>query len=473
MTSTRAHESAGRESGRGQETAVEAVTRLRATHATGRTRPASWRLEQLAALERLLKEGEPAIAAALEADLGRPANDTYLGDVAPTAAEARHARKHLQRWMRPQRAGLPLSQQPGKAWIEYQPLGVAVIIGPWNYPFYLTLGPLVAAIAAGDCAVLKPSEHTPNAARVLGELVRRHLDTDAFVVLEGGPEVTQEILEQGLDLAFFTGGPEIGKAVMATAAQHLTPVILELGGKCPIYVAEDANIAVAARRIAWTKLLNSGQTCVAPDYVMVERSVLAPFQRALLDELRALSPNGDGGRRLPIVNSRHAARLRGLLEAHGGSVIAGGDIDVDAGRADLTVVLDPDVASPLMTEEIFGPILPLVPVDGLGAALEHIATGSKPLAASVFTEDDAVARRFRDGVSAGAVLTNHVAVHVLAPGLPFGGVGTSGMGAYHGRYGFEAFSHRSSHVSRPTGFDPRIVYPPYNRLTRRVIRALF
>jgi aldehyde dehydrogenase (NAD+) len=250
-------------------------------------------------------------------------------------------------------------------------------------------------------------------------------------------------------------------------------VILELGGKCPAVIAADANLGVAARRIAWTKLMNSGQTCIAPDYLMVEEAVWPAFRTELLGALKDLSPNGDGGRGLPIVNPRHAARLQGLLQQHGGTVVTGGEVDVENGTAELTVVLEPALDSPLMTEEIFGPLLPVVPVRSVAQAIAHIGAGPKPLAAYLFSGSRSQQQDFRENVSAGAVVSNHVAMHVLVPQLPFGGVGNSGMGAYHGRWGFEAFSHRKANMDRPTRPDPRFVYPPYGRLTQKLLRRLF
>ncbi len=453
--------------------AAAEVARLRDTFATGATKPLAWRLEQLKALELMLVEGEDAIAAALAEDLGRPANDSYLGDIAPTLAEVRFAIKHLRSWARPTKVSLPLSQLPGKAWYDYEPLGVVLVIGPWNYPVYLTLGPLVGAIAAGDCAVLKPSEHTPAAAQVMADLVPKYLDPDAFAVVLGGPEVTQDLLAQGMDHAFFTGGPEIGKAVMTAAAAHLTPVTLELGGKCPALVAADADLEVTARRIAWTKLMNSGQTCIAPDYLLVDASVREEFIPLLRKAFTDLSPQGDGARNLPIVSQRHAERLSRLLEDHGGEVLHGGTTSPEHREVDLTLVLDPDEDSSLMQEEIFGPLLPIVTVESAERAMAQINRGPKPLAAYVFSGSRALIDKFRQEVPAGAIVSNHVAMHVLCPHLPFGGVGTSGMGTYHGKWGFETFSHRKSHLARAARPDPRLVYPPYNKLTQRLLRLIF
>ena len=252
---------------------TELLSDLRRVFESGRTRGLEWRLEQLRGIERLCDEVEPQITAALPEDLGRPAIEAWLGDIASTKAEATYARKHLKRWIRPRRVSLPLNQLPGRGWVQYDQLGVVLVIGPWNYPLYLSLAPLVAAVAAGNCAVVKPSELAPATSRVLATLLPRYLDQEAIHVVEGDANVTQALLAQGFDHALFTGGTEVGKKIMAAAAPTLTPVTLELGGKSPVIVADDADLDVAARRIAWVKLLNSGQTCIAPDYVLAERSV--------------------------------------------------------------------------------------------------------------------------------------------------------------------------------------------------------
>lgn len=449
------------------------VDRLRTTFTSGRTYDIAWRLQQLEALERMLSENEDVIADALADDLGRPRNDAYMGDIMPPVSEAKFARKHLRKWMKSRRVSLPLAQLPGRAWVQYEPLGVVLIIGPWNYPIHLVLAPLAAAIAAGNCAVLKPSEVTPASARVLSDLVPKYLDPEAFSVVEGGPEVTQELLAQGFDHVFFTGSPGVGKAVMAGAAPHLTPVTLELGGKSPVLVAADADIEVTARRLAWTKLLNSGQTCVAPDYILVERAVRDELVKELRKSFTELSPNGDGGKALPMVTSRHAQRVADLLQGHGGEVVHGGGSAPADRKVDLTVVVDPDTDSALMQEEIFGPVLPIVTVDSVEDAMRFINRGEKPLAAYVFTRSNTLVKRFSREVPAGSVVANHAAVQVLCPTLPFGGVGNSGMGAYHGKWGFETFSHRKSHLARAIRPDLRMVYPPYSAFTEKLIRKMF
>lgn len=447
------------------------VQRLRGTFRSGRTRPYAWRVAQLTALERMLAEREDEFVAALGDDLGRPALEAWMADLAPTTSESEYARKRLKRWMRKRRVGVPLSVQPGSAWYQYEPLGVVLIIGPWNYPAYLTLTPLVAAIAAGNCAILKPSEHTPATSALLARLVPQYLDASAVAVVEGAADATQALIDQALDHVFFTGGPEIGKAVMAGAAKHLTPVTLELGGKSPVIVAADADLPVAARRIAFTKLMNSGQTCIAPDYVLVDRTVRDAFLTELdtaFDAMRAGEPD-----LMPIVNSRQAGRLARLMANPGGRTTRGGTVEEAEHRAQVTVVVDPDDDSALMTEEIFGPILPVVSFDTMDAAINRVLDGPKPLAVYLFSASRAIQRRILNEISNGGTVINHLLFHVMVPGLPFGGVGNSGMGAYHGKWGFETFSHRKAVLSKRVKPDLSLMYPPYSEKTRKLMRKVF
>ncbi|HKC28253.1 MAG TPA: aldehyde dehydrogenase family protein [Jatrophihabitans sp.] len=446
----------------------DTVAQLRATFRSGRTRPIEWRVAQLDAIARLVTEREADFAAALAKDLGRGPFEAWLADLAPVAGEAEYAKKHLRAWMKPTRVKVPLSVQPGKAWYQYEPLGVALIVGPWNYPIHLVLAPLVGAIAAGNCAIIKPSEHTPASSAVLAELVPQYLDTEAVAVVEGAAQATQSLLDQALDHCFFTGGPEIGKAVMAAAAKHLTPVTLELGGKSPVIVADDAKLKVAARRIAFAKLLNSGQTCVAPDYVLVDRKIRDPFVEQLSKAIKEFATESS----LPIVSTRHAGRLAALLQKAGGKVVVGGNIDADGKRAEMSVVVDPDADSELMREEIFGPVLPIVSVDSVDDAIAHVQRGPKPLALYLFTESKENERRVLDEVSNGATVVNHLVYQLLVNDLPFGGVGNSGTGAYHGKWGFETFSHRKAVLRKPSWPDPAIAYPPFTKLKQRVMRKL-
>jgi aldehyde dehydrogenase (NAD+) len=448
----------------------QTVARLRATFASGRTRNLRWRLEQLSAVERLLDERESEIAEALAADLGRPAQDAWLGDISSTKAEAVYSRKHLRRWTRRRRTGLPLSMLPGRGFYQYEPLGTVLVIGPWNYPVFLTLGPVIGALSAGDCVVVKPSEHAPAASALLARLIPQYLDPDAVAVLEGEASTTQLLLGQGLDHAFFTGGPEIGKRVMEGAAKHLTPVTLELGGKSPVIVTKHADLEVAARRIAWTKLLNSGQTCIAPDYVLVEEPVrqrLLDLIVTTLDTFREGSTDG-----VPVVNKRQFDRLAGLLEDSGATVVTGGQVD----RAELTiqptVLLDPAPNAPVMSEEIFGPILPVLTVQSLDEAIDFVNARPKPLAAYLFSSSRAEREQLIAEVSSGGTVINHLAMHCLVPQLPFGGVGNSGMGAYHGEWGFQTFSHRKAVMSKPARPDLQLLYPPYSERDNKLLRKL-
>lgn len=446
----------------------DTVAQLRATFRSGRTRPIEWRIGQLEALMRLVTEREAELAAALEKDLGRDAFNAWLADLGPVTAEARFAIKHLKSWVKPTRVKLPMSVQPGKAWYQYDPLGVVLIIGPWNYPVHLVLAPLVGALAAGNCAVIKPSEQTPACSAALAELVPQYLDAAAVAVVEGAAETTQELLDQAFDHCFFTGSPEVGKLIMAGAAKHLTPVTLELGGKSPVIVAADAKIDVAARRIAFAKLLNSGQTCIAPDYLLVDRKVREPFVEALNKALREFAPSS----KLPIINARQAGRLAKLVDSAGGNTVHGGAIETDAHQGEMTVIVDPDPHADVLREEIFGPVLPVVTVDSIDDAIEHVQHGPKPLAVYLFSENRADERRVLDEISNGGTVINHLIYHILVNDLPFGGVGNSGTGSYHGKWGFETFSHRKGVLRKPTWLDPALTYPPFNRVKQALFRKL-
>ncbi|GLZ50852.1 aldehyde dehydrogenase family protein [Actinomycetospora sp. NBRC 106378] len=457
---------------------AEAVAAARAAFDSGRTRSLAWRRGQLSALERLLTEAEDELVAALAADLGRPAVDAWLADLSSTAAESRYARRYLGWWARPRVTGVPVGVAPAVGLWRPEPVGVVAIVGPWNYPVYLTLAPLVAALAAGDTAVLKPSEYAPHTAEALARLVPRYLDPQAVTVVQGGPAETQELIAAGVDHVFFTGSPEVGAKVAEAAGRLLVPVTLELGGKSPTIVDASADVAVAARRVAWTKLMNSGQTCVAPDYVLVHREVADTFVAEFTAAAREMR---EGDLAMRVVDDRHGDRVRGLLTGHGGTVVLGGDTTVTTAGAgdlagpgvDLTVVRDPDPDSPLMREEIFGPVLPVLTVDSVDEALAFVEARPRPLATYVFSRTRATIAAVRDRIATGGIVANHTMFHVLVPQLPFGGIGRSGSGAYHGRWGFEALSHRRPTLVKPTWPDPSLVYPPYAESTKKLLRKIF
>jgi aldehyde dehydrogenase (NAD+) len=448
------------------------VARLRKTYATGRTRDLEWRKRQLLQLQSLMDDNEDAIAAALVEDLDRNPFEAYIADIATTAGEAKYAAKHLRRWTRRRYKLLEVPQLPGRGWVEYEPYGTVLIIGAWNYPFYLTLGPAVGAIAAGNAVILKPSEIAAASSRLMAELVPRYLDSDAIAVVEGDGSVSQELIAQGLDRVMFTGGTEIGRKVYEGAAPHLTPCTLELGGKSPVIVAADADIDVAAKRIAWMKLLNGGQTCVAPDYVLADakiRDELVDKISASITKFRSKEPHG-----VRLVNQRQFDRISSYLSGDDGKITVGGKCDASTRRIEPTVVVDPDPDGPLMQNEIFGPILPVITVQSLDDAIRFVNSREKPLAAYLFTKARETRERVIKEVPAGGMLVNHLAFQVSTAKLPFGGVGASGMGAYHGRYGFEEFSHRKSVLTKPTRPDmSSFIYPPYSKWAFKMARKMF
>ena len=450
----------------------DVVAGVRRTFAAGRTRPVEWRRAQLTALSKMMSENETRIAEALATDLGRKPFEAWLADVASVVAEADDAAKNVGKWTKRKHRLLERSQLPGRAWIEYEPYGTVLIIGAWNFPFALTLGPLVGALAAGNAVVLKPSELAPASSAMMAELAARYLDRDAIAVVEGDGAVSQELIAQGFDKLCFTGGTEIGRRVYEAAAPHLTPVTLELGGKSPVIVAADADIEVAAKRIAWTKLINSGQICIAPDYVLADKSVSDKLVAEIRKSIEHFRSQDTGGMR--IVNERHFNRLTAAIAATKGTVALGGGSDAATLTIEPTVVVDPDPAEPLMTDEIFGPILPILTVANLEEAVDYVNSRPKPLAAYLFTKARATRERVITGVPAGGMMVNQLLFQFATAKLPFGGVGPSGIGAYHGRFGFEEFSHRKSVLTKPTRPDlGAMIYPPYTEKAWKLARKIF
>jgi aldehyde dehydrogenase (NAD+) len=451
---------------------VATLERLRNTFASGRTRDIAWRRGQLEALRRLCVECEPQIVAALQADFGKPAFDTKVAETRALAWEIGHALPRLARWMRGRRAAVPWGLWPGSARIVPEPLGVVLVIAPWNYPVQLLLSPLIGALSAGNCAVLKPSELTPHTSEALAGLVPRYLDNDAVAVVTGGAEASTALLAERFDHIFFTGGARVGRVVMEAAAKHLTPVALELGGKSPCVVAADADLTIAAERIAWGKFINAGQTCVAPDYVLVERA----RHDALLDALTATIARffGPDPKASPdfarIVTEKHTERLAGYL--NGGRVVTGGTVDTASRYVAPTVLADVRTDAPVMREEIFGPVLPVIAVDGIEEAIGFINARDKPLALYLFTGDATVRESVIARTSSGGVVVNDVVVHLGVPGLGFGGVGMSGFGRYHGQAGFECFSNLKGVLRRHLWREPPLRLPPHTDAKLRWIDRL-
>jgi aldehyde dehydrogenase (NAD+) len=449
------------------------VGALRAYFETGATKPLSWRLSQLDALEHFLKEREQDILDALRADLGKPAAEAFGAEIGLTLSEIRLTRKKLASWMKPERVRTSLLAMPGRSYIYREPLGVTLIIAPWNYPFQLVVLPLIGAIAAGNCAVVKPSEISPNVSALIAKWLPKYLDRRAVQVVEGGvPETTALLLERW-DHILYTGNGTVGRIVMEAAAKHLTPVTLELGGKSPCIVDESADLDVAAKRIVYGKFFNAGQTCVAPDYVLVHDHVHDALINRMVSMIREFY--GDDPKQSPdfarIVNERHHARLTRLLGNT--DVVTGGETDVSDRYIAPTILKNVKEDDAVMQEEIFGPILPVISVSSVESAIGFVNRHEKPLALYVFAGDEAAQDRVLSGTSAGGTVLNHVWLHLSVPELPFGGVGESGMGAYHGRQSFETFSHRRSVLKKPTLPDPPILFPPYSARKLHWLKKLF
>ncbi len=448
------------------------LARLRQTFASGKTRTLEWRLAQLAEVERLMREHEEDFAAALKADLGKCRFEAVMTETSFVAAEAKYARRHLRRWMRAKRVRTPIMAQPGHSYLWPEPKGLVLIIAPWNYPMSMVMAPLVGAMAAGNCAVMKPSEVTVRTSETLASLLPRYLDNDAFAVVEGGIPETTELLEQPFDHILYTGNERVAKIVMAAAAKHLTPVTLELGGKSPCLIDKSADLEVAASRIAWGKWINAGQTCVAPDHVLVHRDVAERFADILGRKIREFY--GEDPEQSPdfcrIASERHTARFQQLLQGH--KIHTGGRVDVAKRYVEPTIVLDPSPDSPLMQEEIFGPVLPVITVDEMHHAIKFVADRPKPLALYVFTKSKALEDAVLNRLSAGTVCVNDAVIFMVSPELPFGGVGNSGMGRYTGWFGFETFSHMKPVMKRSFRFDAPLRYPPYTDMKARLLRLV-
>ncbi len=445
---------------------------LRASFRAGHTRPMAWRRKQLKRLKALLRENEQALADALHKDLRKSFFEAWITEINFTVNEIDHSLTHMEEWARPRAVDTPIAYQPASSEVRKEPLGVTLIIGPWNYPVQLILAPLAAALSAGNCAVLKPSEMAPATAEVLGRLIPQYMDPQAVRVVQGAVPETTALLEQKWDHIFFTGSTAVGRIVMKAAAEHLTPVTLELGGKSPCIVAADAPMNVAARRILWGKLTNAGQTCVAPDYVLVERGAQDKLMAAIKSTLQSFYEGNPKASKdyARIINTRHFDRLTGLLE--GQHVALGGDSDRDDLYIEPTVVTDVDLDSPVMQQEIFGPILPIIPWDTIQEAIDFVNDREKPLALYVFTKKRATSEAVLQNTSSGGAGVNISVMHLGVPDLPFGGVGPSGTGAYHGQAGFDCFSHTKSVMTKSALIDPPVLYPPYSDFKKKVTRTL-
>lgn len=428
---------------------------------SGATRAPDLRKSMLDRLEQAVMSQEGMLTEALRKDLGKTAFEAYETELGIVLAELREARKRLDRWARPVRVPTPLSQFPSRGYIYPEPHGVALILSPWNYPVQLTLVPLISAIAAGCCAVVKPSAYAPHVSAALAKLLGETFSRHYVAVVEGGRAENSALLDGRFDYIFFTGSPEVGKAVMAAAAKHLTPVTLELGGKSPVIVAPDADLDLAAKRIVWGKLLNAGQTCVAPDHVWVtreQRDALVAAMKNYITRFYGERPL-EGGDLPRIVNQRHYERLCALLGS--GATACGGQTDPAALRIAPTILVDVREDERVMGEEIFGPILPVLTYGKLGALIAHLQEKPRPLALYLFTRSAETEKRVVSSLAYGGGCVNDTVVHLAVSALPFGGVGNSGMGSCHGKAGFDTFTHRKSILKRGR-LDVPVRYAPYD-----------
>ncbi|MBD3885543.1 aldehyde dehydrogenase [Phormidium tenue FACHB-886] len=436
------------------------VQQQRAFFNTGKTKDISFRLEQLQKLRQAVKAYQDKVLAAVKADLGKPEVEAFLTEIG-VVNEIDYALKHLRSWAKPKKVSVPVEQMPAKARIYAEPLGVVLIISPWNYPFQLMIAPLVAALAAGNCALLKPSELAPATSRVIAELVQQTFDPAYVAVIEGGVESSQAVLAEKFDHIFFTGGAAIGKVVMQAAAQHLTPVTLELGGKSPCIVDAEVQVEYTAKRIVWGKFINAGQTCVAPDYLLVDRRIKPALLEAIKQTIHEFY--GDNPAQNPdfarIINAKHFSRVASLLNS--GSVVIGGQTIAEEKYIAPTVLDQVCWDDPVMQEEIFGPILPVLEYGQLEEAIAQINARPKPLALYVFSKNRQVQQQVLQQTSSGGVCVNDTIMQIGPSTLPFGGVGDSGIGSYHGKFGFDTFSHAKSVLFKPFWFDLAWRYAPY------------
>lgn len=460
------------------------IERARGFFASGATRNPDFRKEALKRLRDNIRSMEDEICAALDEDLGKSAIESYMTETGMVLESIGYMLRHLGSMSRTRHTAPSIGQAPGKAKIYPEPYGTVLIISPWNYPLLLALDPLVAAVAAGNCCIIKPSEYAPATSLLLHRLISSTFDPGHVCIIEGGSDVGEALLECRFDYIFYTGGKTVGRIVMEKASRHLTPVTLELGGKSPVVVLDDADVDVAARRIAFGKLLNCGQTCVAPDYLLVGKGIKERFIRAFIRETEKMygsqpMESPDYGK---IINRRHFDRLSrfiSMADRNGstgstgeGRVVYGGMRDPERSKIAPTLLTEVTWNSAIMQEEIFGPILPILETESLEDAIAHISSGERPLAAYIFTGNRKLAEKFMRTVPFGGGCINDTIMQLASPRLPFGGTGESGIGTYHGKWGFRTFTHYKSILSKGTSIDPPFRYAPYNRVISRLIHRL-
>ncbi len=451
---------------------TQLVDKQKAYFQTGSTKSAQFRVSQLKKLYNSITENESEIKNALKKDLNKSDFEAYSTEIGFTLKEISEAIKHIKKWMKPKKVKTPITHFGTKGYIYREPYGVTLIISPWNYPFQLAMAPLIGSIIGGNTAIIKPSELTPNTSNIIRKIINENFDDEYIAVVEGGIEESTVLLQQKFDLIFFTGSVQVGKIVMEAASKNLTPLILELGGKSPTIVNDDANIQLAAKRIIWGKFTNAGQTCIAPDYIYVHESVKTDFIDALKNEIvhfYGADPlkNNDYSK---IVSERHFNRLKNFI--HNGELIHGGEYNQVNHKIEPTLLTGITWDSPIMSEEIFGPLLPILTYQNLDEVINEINQHPKPLALYVFTESKRIAENVIENVPFGGGCVNDTLYHIATPYLPFGGVGESGTGSYHGEYSFSAFTHDKSVLLQTTKIDLKIRYHTTKNALRFIRKLL-
>ena len=437
---------------------------------TGVTRGVDFRIDMLKKFRKAIIENDELISAALKADLNKQPFESYMCETGLLLEEINFHIKRLKKWSKTRRVKSGIGQLPGRSYVCPEPYGVVLIMAPWNYPVQLCLMPLVGAISAGNCAVVKPSAYAPESSRVISKLIESAFPTGFVTAVEGGRDANKALLDEPFDYIFFTGSVAVGKTVMEAAAKRLTPVTLELGGKSPIIVDETANLPLAARRIAFGKVLNAGQTCVAPDYLMIEKSVEAPFIEEYKKALADFFPDGDMSGMVRIINDKHFERVCNILD-NSGSIAIGGARDAETRFIEPAVLTDVPIDSPAMQQEIFGPVLPVLPYEKLDDCIDFIRSRPKPLALYIFSENKMNQEKVLNSCSFGGGCINDTVIHLASSHMSFGGVGESGMGSYHGKKSFDTFTHYRS-VLKQGKLDVKLRYFPYKSGKEKITRII-
>ncbi|SKC76329.1 aldehyde dehydrogenase [Maledivibacter halophilus] len=452
----------------------EILNNMKKYYYSGETRSAEFRIEQLKKLKELIIKYEYEIIEAIRIDLGRHELETYEVEIGFLLNSISYMMKHLKRWMTPKKVKTPIHQFGARSYIKPQPYGLVLIIGPFNYPFSLLIEPMIGAIAAGNCVLLKPSEQTPNVSSLIKKIIEANFKREYIGVVEGGAEIITPLIHMPFDYIFFTGSPSIGKIIMKAASKNLIPVTLELGGKSPCIVDKDVNIKIASKRIAWGKFFNAGQTCIAPDYVLIHESIHDEFLEELKKTIKEFYGNDvflskSFGR---IVNERHTKRIIAIIENDKDKILFGGKYNIEENYIEPTVIDKVTWKDESMKEEIFGPVLPVMTFTDIDKVITMINERPKPLAIYIFAENKSVQRKVIENTSSGGACINDTLSHFSNHHLPFGGVGNSGMGSYRGKMSFKTFSHMKGVLNKSTKINMKQIFPPYSNSNLNIIKKI-